>query len=397
MVVRGPIKVGKLTPSISAAAGGIDSAFNGLCTALRNEGVALQIFAREESDNKLAVADRYQNKAALLPVRGPLSFSYLPQLVSRLEAAQLDVLHLHGLWMYPSVAANTWRRKTGMPTLVSPHGMLDPWALRNAGWKKRLAGWLYENNNLRGAACIHALCESEYESIRRYGLHNPVAVVPNGTDLPDTAGSTRPSWAKQLPANSRVLIFLGRYHPKKGLADLLRGWAFLQESNLQSAEPWRLVLAGWDQQGHRNYLAELAAELKIAPTVHFLGPQFGQDKADTLAYADALVLPSLSEGLPMAVLEAWSYGLPVLMTEKCNLPEGFTARAAFPIQPDPQSISDSLRRLSSLSDAERRAMGERGRELVKRRFAWPGVAAEMRGVYEWLSGRGPRPDSIRTE
>ena len=229
-----------------------------------------------------------------------------------------------------------------MPTLVTPRGMLDLWTIRNAAWKKRLAGWLYENENLRGAACIHALCESEYEFIRLYGLCNPVAVIPNGTDLPTVGGATRPSWAKQLSTKSRVLIFLGRYHPKKALANLLRAWASIQKSELQSPEPWRLVLAGWDQHGHRHYPEELAAELKISPTVHFLGPQFGEDKTAALAHADAFVLPSLSEGLPMAGLETRSYRLPMLMTEKCNLPESFTESAALPTNPDAESIANRL-------------------------------------------------------
>ena len=78
--------------------------------------------------------------------------------------------------------------------MISPRGMLDPWALRNSAWKKRLAGRLYENRNLRSAACVHALCESEYESIRAYGLTNPVAIIPNGIDLPADGPKPPPPW-----------------------------------------------------------------------------------------------------------------------------------------------------------------------------------------------------------
>lgn len=134
----------------------------------------------------------------------------------RLESGRLSLLHIHGLWMYPSVACMQWSRGK-RPYLVSPHGMLDGWALRNSAWKKILAARLYENRHLRGAACLNALNESEAASIRAYGLRNPVCIVPNGVDLPDQ----RPT----LGGGEKVCLFLGRLHPKKGLPALLSAWA----------------------------------------------------------------------------------------------------------------------------------------------------------------------------
>jgi poly(glycerol-phosphate) alpha-glucosyltransferase len=128
--------------------------------------------------------------------------------------------------------------------------------------------------------------------------------------------------------------------------------------------------------------------------VHFVGPQFGAEKAATFSGADAFVLPSLSEGLPMAVLEAWAHGLPVLMTPGCNLPEGFSFGAGVEMTPAPDAIADGLRTLFAMSDAERSRMGERGRRLVAERFAWPRVAEQMLAVYRWVLGQGPMPDSV---
>ena len=108
------------------------------------------------------------------------------------------------------------------------------------------------------------------------------------------------------------------------------------------------------------------------------------------------MLPSLSEGLPLAVLEAWSYGLPVLMTEACNLPEGFAAGAALPIGTDRAGIAAGLRQLFALSDAERRDMGARGRALVRERFTWASVGEQMTAVYEWVLGGGPPPSCVLT-
>ena len=122
----------------------------------------------------------------------------------------------------------------------------------------------------------------------------------------------------------KVLLYLGRLHPKKGLSILLRGW---KEASKRE-RGWVLVIAGWDQGGHREELEQLARELKITDSVHFAGPLFGEARETAYQNANAFVLPSLSEGQPLVVLEAWSHARPVLMTPECNLPEGFEKRAA---------------------------------------------------------------------
>lgn len=149
---------------------------------------------------------------------------------------------------------------------------------------------------------------------------------------------------------------------------------------------WHLVVAGWVQGRHGQELRRLCADLGLARTVHFVGPQFGLSKAASFRRADAFILPSFSEGLPLAVLEAWSYALPVVMTRECNLPEGFETGAAIPVEVTTRSIAEGLRRLFRMADGERRAMGYRGRHLVARRHDWSVIAARMSSVYEWLLG-----------
>src|SRR5207248_9590238 len=116
-------------------------------------------------------------------------------------------------------------------------------------------------------------------------------------------------------------------------------------------------------------------------------------KLYTLSLHDALPI-SFSEGLPIAVLEAWSYRLPVLQTSQCNLPEGFAAKAAIEMAPEAASIAAALKKLFDMPELERRAMGEKGRRLVEEQFTWPVVAASMRSVYEWVLCRGPMPACV---
>jgi poly(glycerol-phosphate) alpha-glucosyltransferase len=126
----------------------------------------------------------------------------------------------------------------------------------------------------------------------------------------------------------------------------------------------------------------------------FWGPAFGAEKTQLFRSADAFILPSLSEGLPMAVLEAWAHGLPVVITPECNLSEAFMDEAAIRINPDAQSISVGLEELFSMPDSELQAMGARGRQLVEQRFSWKMIAHQMKQVYDWLVGGGVEPECV---
>jgi poly(glycerol-phosphate) alpha-glucosyltransferase len=189
---------------------------------------------------------------------------------------------------------------------------------------------------------------------------------------------------------------VGRLHPKKGLDALVMAWARRERQDAASMASWRLVLAGWDQDGYEAKLRVLAAELDVGDKIHFVGPVFDAEKRMSFAAADAVILPSLSEGLPMTVLEAWSHGKPVLMTEACNLPRGLQAGAALRLCPGPEGIAEGIEEFVRMTDPERMVMGERGLMLVKNHLQWPQLAERMRSVYAWLMGMGDRPEWVAT-
>jgi poly(glycerol-phosphate) alpha-glucosyltransferase len=297
--------------------------------------------------------------------------------------------------MHSSVVARDFARQTGRPTVVSPRGMLEPWALQNSRWKKRVARLLFEGSNLREARCIHALSQAERDSVRAFGLHQPVFIVPNGVEAP-AALSGPPPWASVVPPGAKVMLYLGRLHPKKNLVNLVKAWSSVRREGVSATERWHLVVIGWDQGGHERALRGIA-EREHLDHVHFLGPRFGKEKEAAFAHAEAFILPSLSEGLPMVVLEAWAHAVPVLMTEECNLREGFDAGAARRIGPVAESIAEGLRTLIRMSESERRDMGQRGRALVERTFTWESVARRMHEVYTWLLEGAPRPPHVSLE
>jgi poly(glycerol-phosphate) alpha-glucosyltransferase len=190
----------------------------------------------------------------------------------------------------------------------------------------------------------------------------------------------------------RTLLYLGRLHPKKGLSQLIEAWSIVRNEASQAG--WQLEIAGWDQLGYEGDLKALAARLKINSSIRFSGPRFRDEKAATYNAASAFVLPSFSEGLPMTILEAWSWRLPVLMTDKCNLPQGHSAGAAIMMEANTDSIAVALLRLFSMSTIELETMGMKGRSLVEEHFQWPHIAQQMADVYDWTLGLRPTPDCV---
>jgi poly(glycerol-phosphate) alpha-glucosyltransferase len=329
-------------------------------------------------------------------VLGPGGFGYSPELrrlMAQLPAAG-GVVHSHGLWMYPGVLARKMSEKAGCPLVISPHGMLEPWALNRSQWKKRVAHYFFEKRNFLAADCLHALCVPEARNFRRYGLQKPIAIIPNGINLEDVHPlPDREELAQRVPElrGKRRIVFLSRLHPKKGLPNLLRAWQRLAPD----FKDWRLLIAGPDEAGHEQELKSLTGELGIGNSVMFLGPAYGDEKRQLLAAADLFVLPSFSEGFSMAILEAAAAGLPVLLTHECNFPELAAAGGGVEVSPDESGVEAGLGQLLGLSAEQRAAMGRRGSELVKKSHAWPAIARQMLDVYAWLLGKGPVPGVVK--
>jgi len=385
-----------LLESVSRSDGGIFEAECALQKHLsQDEGVQVQVvgledrFTCEDSPRWMPLTPK------VLAVSGPRALGYSSEFGGALDQ-QADLLYSASLWRYPSWAALRWKEMTGKPMIVAPHGSLDGWALQHSYFRKRIAGLLFKDRQLSAASCLRGLSEAEGDSFRAYGLKNPICVIPNGVELPESS-------SRSLRVGKRTLLFLGRIHPKKGLMNCLRAFA-----RKQKFHDWCFVIAGWDQGGHEVELQKLCEELGLRverggskiggqlseSEVVFWGPAFGAEKTQLFRSADAFILPSLSEGLPMAVLEAWAHGLPVVITPECNLSEAFMDEAAIRINPDAQSISVGLEELFSMPDSELQAMGARGRQLVEQRFSWKIVARQMKQVYDWLIGGGEKPECV---
>ena len=221
-----PIKIALVLGSVLRSGGGVFTTVLRLSKSLvSSPNVSVTVLGLRD---QFTLADSPLWKP--VPVRtfdpiGPRKFGFCPRQKQALVQEQADLVHTHGIWMYCSWAVLSWHRLTGRPYVVSPQGMLDEWALKNSRQRKRLAWWAYEREHLAKASCIHAVSVEEASSFRRHGLRNPIAVIPNPVDLPGPPCATPPPWRATFPSGRNVMLFLGRIHPKKGVANLIRAWA----------------------------------------------------------------------------------------------------------------------------------------------------------------------------
>src|SRR6266481_4869872 len=249
------MRVGFLVNSVSREAGGLFHSVRGLANAVVSANLEARVFSMSDPNSALDVLEwRPLSVRTFRPQSR--SWGYSNQLLPALLDANPDILSTHGLWKYCSVASGRWHRQTRRPYIVHPHGMLEPWALQNGRWKKRIAALLYEDRHLHGAACLRALCEAEAQSIRTYGMRNPICVIPNGVDLPDLS-ETPKLQAHAFADDRKILLYLGRLHPKKNLANLIRAWKQTPDSHRGD---WVLAIAGWDQAGYERELKKLTRD-----------------------------------------------------------------------------------------------------------------------------------------
>jgi glycosyltransferase involved in cell wall biosynthesis len=379
------------TTSVSRDGGGLFTAMTGLAAGLLRSGNSLIVAGTLDPNT---ASDRTAWGAATVlaaPVIGPRSLSYAPGLEVHLDAAKAQIAHHHGIWTWSSAACLSWSRRGGKPYVVSPHGMLDPWITARGRWKKGIANLWYQREHLQRAACLLALCPAEALAVRAACRTAPVAIIPNGIDLPRTAEpGLEPPW-HSLARGRKVLLFLGRLHKKKGLDELVAALAELRRSSPRWGTEWLVAIAGWGVDGYPEEIARTARDAGVTDMVCLVGPVFGDQKESCLRHAKAFILPSHSEGLPMSVLEAWSHGRPVLMTDACNLAEGFRADAAMRITTETSSLCQALLRLADESDESLSAMGQRGRALVEEKFTWDSVAQRCDQLYRWCLGGGTPP------
>lgn len=322
---------------------------------------------------------------ACIPVLRRLLSSQGLSKALRNASVTADVIHNHGLWLMPNVRA-AWAAAAERKSLViSPCGMLAPVALAFSRLKKRAFWALLQGRAVRSAACIHATSEQEYEEIRSLGLSNPVAIIPHGTDLPELPAQ----WPAGPPVE-RVVLSLGRIHPKKGLSRLVHAWAKVEAKHPR----WRLRIVGPPEAGHDNELRALVMALGLT-RLSVEGPIPGDAKTTAYREADLFVLPTLNENFGLTVAEALAAGTPVISTKGAPWSGLECEGCGWWIDHGVEPLAAALAHAMALPRETLKAMGNKGRAWMARDFSWDSVARDMLDVYLWLARGGEPPATIR--
>ena len=346
--------------SLDPAQGGPSVSVSRLGAELARDGMTVGLWAQDES---AITSTLVKKEERLLPLTGNLR-----QVV---RSFQPDIVHDNGIWLPHNHSLARLAAQRNLPRIVSVRGMLEPWALAHKRMKKKLAWLAYQKRDLNRAAALHATADSEAEVIANLGLLPKVVVLPNGVDIPAAAADHT-----RAPNQPRTAWFLSRIHPKKGLDILIDAW------NAVRPRGWRLRIAGPGAPGYCDEVARRIARAGLERQVALEGPLYGADKTRAFTSADAFLLPSHSENFGIVVAEALAHGVPVLTTTATPWQALESEHCGWWVSPTSAAIARGLAEVVAASDETRKAMGMRGRALVKRQFAWRAIAKNMRASYE---------------
>lgn len=377
-------------PAITKEASGPSYSVRRLCDALAAQGDQVTLAALDWGP--ISSPPTYLKTFPL--GRGPSRLGLSPAMHRWLKGlvglGEVSLIHNHGMWQVNSLYPAWATSGGGVQLVYSPRGALSTWAMNHGSWAKGLFWPLLQRPALQRATCFHATAEAEYLDIRRLGFSQPVAIIPNGIDVP--------AQVPHMPATQRTLLFLGRVHVVKGLDMLLSAWREVQDK----FPDWRLVIAGGDDgyNGVSGYLAELKALAKQQglKRVEFPGPIYGEHKMNAFRDADLYVLPSRSENFAMTVAEALAVGTPALVSKGAPWSGLVRMGAGWWVDVGAVPLAVCLNDALARTPTELAAMGERGRAWMQEDFSWNGVGEKMSATYRWLCDRSlPVPSWVRLD
>jgi glycosyltransferase involved in cell wall biosynthesis len=300
----------------------------------------------------------------------------------REHVGEFDVVHTHGIYLWPLWAAARCAHNAGVPYVVSPRGMLEKDLIEqnSALWKAGLIAFI-EKYTLEHAAAVHVTSEREAEQAAAFGFHLPcLRAIPNGVDLSEAAAPPCSTAIASIVQGPPFILSLGRLNWKKGLDRLLMA--------LPQIDGARLVIAGNDEDGYREVLQGIASREGVGDRVTFAGPVHGADKAALLSSAQLFVLPSYSENFGNVVLEAMAAGCPVVVTPEVGIaPAVAQSGAGAVVEGTPVALARMIAQLLS-NAAQRAEMGERGK-VAATRYSWAAVAEQMETLYESVAETRP--------
>ncbi|HQD25907.1 MULTISPECIES: glycosyltransferase [Methanoculleus] len=318
----------------------------------------------------------FENLRKYIPITAPPVMPYYMPAVARREIAGFDVIHIHDHRTLLTVIASHYARKYGIPYVLQAHGALP----RDTGSTrmKRLFDMLWTEDVIRGAAGVIALNKIEADHYRMLGVDDEkIAIIPNGLDLAEyrdlpPRGKFRAAWG--IGETTKIVLYLGRLDPTKGIDLLIRSFALLA----REFDDVVLMLVGEDM-GFNHEFKQLIQSLGISDRVIFTGFVSKEDKLAAYIDADVFVTPSFT-GFPVTFLESCLCGTPIVTTGHGDLLEWIDNTIGFNTEYTPEAFAETVGRLLN-DDALRARLGEQAKELVLTRYNWQSIVHEIENFY----------------
>jgi glycosyltransferase involved in cell wall biosynthesis len=382
------LKVGHVIPSLAPSFGGPSFAAIGMASALARRGHQVHLLTTNRG-GETPMADELRQSGVKYMMFNQLipAWAYSPGLANALDAItpELDLLHIHSLYLHPTVAAALAGQRHRVPYIIRPAGALDPYHFSRKRLKKKLFELAIHNRVLRHAAAIHFTTEIEQQISSPNIFDRPSLVVPNGLDLglftaPVASGALRKRYPKIGAA--QIVLSLGRINYKKGFEVLIPAFAGL----LRRRADVHLVIAGNDD-GYLDTVQRLVAQSGIAAAVTFTGFLNGKEKIEAFADSAIFVAPSYAENFANAIFEALAAGLPAIVSNKVNSwPVIAGAGAGVVIAPEASALENAMAEL--LGDPTARvAMGRRAAAFAHANYGWDAIARKLDAAYASILGR----------
>lgn len=285
-----------------------------------------------------------------------------------------DIVHINGIWNLQNAIFHYASKELNLPIILSPHGMLEPYILKRNSWKKKLALILYQKKVLKEIKYFHATSQLELNNIKKIGFEKEFIIIPNGINI-EVFSKLKPIKSD----NPKKILFLSRIHPKKGIEFLIEAWSKLDN---QSKNNWIVEIIG---NGDENYIKELEEKinfLKMESQIRIKNPVFGNEKIDVFRESSLFVLPTFSENFGIVIVEALASYTPVITTIGTPWEELNVYNCGWCIPIGTEALKNTLEIALNKSASKIELMGEKGRELVEKKYSIELIANQMYNFYK---------------
>ena len=310
-------------------------------------------------------------------------FKYSSKYRKELYNSDADLLHIQGVWQYPTLSSFICAKKKHKPYIITLRGMLYPQAFEKSFLIKKIVYGLYLKTCLQYASCLHATCMEEMEHLRNMGIHSPIAVIPNPIQIVNQENS--------VVSHKKIRFgYLGRIYPRKRVERLLYVKKKLECLNFE------LIIIGDKDPVYMQYLKDETNRLQLNDVI-FTGFLTGEKKEEMLNSLSFLIVPSDFENFGNIVTEALVRRIPVIASKGTPWQELNTFHCGWWVDNDVDTLVSTVRLALDTPEEERLAMGERGKQLIKSNYSIEIVANKMKRLYEWILYGGEKPEFVYTK